>query len=154
MKTKFDGILTNEDKDLIVGILSAISLKKKHKINFIESIMTILYTHEDYFKRLTQEEKIKALSLLTIVFDTLTDAEINPLASKSIIKGLMCYNNNVLDIADSTCPTWDEQREQCALENMEKILQTPYRDTALGNYENCFIEQEIYALAPRTKTDK
>ena len=40
---------------------------------------------------------------------------------------------------ESTCPLYDELHECCALERMEKIVQTRYRDEyPVQEYEQCF----------------
>jgi hypothetical protein len=44
---------------------------------------------------------------------------------------------------ESTCPLYDELHECCALERMEKIVQTRYRDEyPVQEYEQCFEEMD------------
>lgn len=44
---------------------------------------------------------------------------------------------------ETGCPLWDELHECCALERMEKIVQTRYRDEyPVQEYEQCFEEMD------------
>jgi hypothetical protein len=104
MKTKFEGILTNEDKDIIVSTLGVINLSEKQKINLVESVMTAIYKYSDYFTILDLRQKVEALTIMALVFDTFLDAEINPLARQYFLKGFNYFNNNILDdIAGGAC---------------------------------------------------
>jgi hypothetical protein len=89
---KYEGILTEDNADM-VSMLGVINLPEAQKINLIETIAHIVYTHEERFNKLSEKEKIESLTLVTLVFDTLLDAEINPLARKHTLKALNCFNN-------------------------------------------------------------
>jgi len=95
---KFHGILTEENLDIVTSTLSAISVPEKQKINLIETISNIIYIYENYFNSLDTKEKINALAMVAFVFDTLLDAEINPLAKKYITLGLNAFNNNIFSV--------------------------------------------------------
>lgn len=93
MDTKLDGILSTDDKDIIVGMLSVIDLPEKQKLNLIESVITAI--HIPRFTRLEEKEKLEVITFITLIFDSFLDPKINPLARKYFLKGLACYNNNV-----------------------------------------------------------
>jgi hypothetical protein len=46
-------------------------------------------------------------------------------------------------MSEKGCPLWDELHQCCALERMEKIVQTRYRDEyPVQEYEQCFEEMD------------
>lgn len=95
---KFHGILTEENLDIVTSTLSAISVPEKQKITLAEVISNIIYLYKSYFDSLNTKEKINAMAMVAFVFDTLLDAEINPLAKKYITLGLNAFNNNIFSV--------------------------------------------------------
>jgi len=92
---KFTGIISDENIDVVVSVLNAIEIPERDKINLIESICNIVYVHEKHFDKFSVEQKVNMIMMVTFVFDSLLDKEINPLSSKLILKGLNCFNNNI-----------------------------------------------------------
>lgn len=98
MQTKFHGILTEENMDIVVSTLSIIDIPEKQKMNLIETMANVVYLYQEYFNSLPTKEKMSAMGLLTMVFDTLLDKDINPLAAQYISRGISAFNNNIFSI--------------------------------------------------------
>lgn len=103
METKFHGIIIEEDKDIVVSSLSAIEIPMKQKINLIEVILNVMHMYDTYFATLSTNEKLKSMAVVTLIFDTLLDKDLNPLAAKYVMRGVYALNNNILDIEGGPC---------------------------------------------------
>lgn len=93
---KFQGILSEENMDVVVKVMSGLDIiPKKQMINLIESICNVVYCHENYFDTLSVDEKIKSITMLALTFNIFLDEEINPLAKKYFTLGINAFNNNI-----------------------------------------------------------
>lgn len=93
--SKFKSILSTEDMDVVAAIMSTVDTSEKQKINLIETVANVVYCHEEYFDKLTLDEKIKSITMVALTFSVLLDEEINPYAAKHISLGVNAYNNNI-----------------------------------------------------------
>ncbi|MFA5714958.1 MAG: hypothetical protein WC998_04425 [Candidatus Paceibacterota bacterium] len=96
MKTKLSGIITEEDIILVNSTIGQIQLPEAQKIDLIETVLTILYRSRKFYDRMTEKEKVEALTLLTLFADTLLN--VNPLAGKHLMKSVRCFNQNIFDV--------------------------------------------------------
>lgn len=137
---KFDGILSQENMDIIVAIMNVVDVPKKHKIHLIESVCNVVYIYQDYFNKLKKKEKIEAINVVALVFNTLLDSEINPLASKYTLKAIYAFNNNVFVPENiPECEMWDGYNKACMFERTEKIFRFPWEEKFQIN-QDCFEE--------------
>jgi ABC-type histidine transport system ATPase subunit len=96
MKTKLSGIVTEEDIVLVNSTIGQIQLPEAQKIDLIETVLTILYRSRKFYDRMTEKEKVEALTLLTLFADTMLSA--NPLAGRHFMKSVRCFNRNIFDV--------------------------------------------------------
>lgn len=95
MNNKFEGIITEENMQVVTSVMSVVEVAEKSKINLIETIANVVYCHEDHFNTLTLDEKIKAITMVALTFNMLLDEDINPFAKKHITLGVNAFNNNI-----------------------------------------------------------
>lgn len=106
MKTKFDGIVSEENLEIIDTTIGQMDLPEKQKKNLVETVANIIYLNEKFFDKLDLRTKVYALLAITLTFDTLMDELINPYASKLLHRAIHCFNNNIFGIEGSVsiCP--------------------------------------------------
>ena len=93
---KFQGILSEENMNVVVTVMSAVdSIPEKQMINLVESVCNVVYCHENYFNTLSDDDKIKSITMVALTFNILLDEEINPLAKKYFMLGINAFNNNI-----------------------------------------------------------
>lgn len=96
--SKFDGLITNEDQELIESIFSEIEAEEKDIINITESIENIVYLHPSFFGRMKRTQRLNCYITLATAIDTFLDEEINPLARQYALKMFNAFNNNILEV--------------------------------------------------------
>lgn len=106
MKTKFDGIISEENLEIIDTTIGQMDLPEKQKKNLVETVANIIYLNEKFFDSMDLQTKVYALLAITLTFDTLMDEQINPYASKLLHRAIHCFNNNIFGIEGSVsiCP--------------------------------------------------
>ena len=92
---KFDEIISDENMEIVTTVMSTVEADEKQKINLIETIANVVYCHEDWFEKLTIDEKIKVITFSALTFNMLFDKEINPYAANRIKIGVHAFNNNI-----------------------------------------------------------
>ena len=97
MQTKFDEIVSQENLDMIIAIVGQVEGTKVQKTNLVETIINILGPHQTYFNTLSETSKSQALIVVTLIFNTLLDKEINPHAANLLRKGINAFNNNIFN---------------------------------------------------------
>jgi hypothetical protein len=95
MKTKFDEIVSRENLDLIIATIGQVEGTETQKTNLVETIINILGPHQAYFNTLSETSKLETLFVVTIIFDTLLDKEINPHTANLLRKAISAFNNNI-----------------------------------------------------------
>lgn len=100
MKTKLSGIVTEEDIVLVNSTIGQIKLPEAQKIDLIETVLTIIYRSRKFYNRMTEKEKMEALTLLTLFADSMLN--VNSLSGRYFTKSFRCFNQNIFDVGGAT----------------------------------------------------
>jgi len=138
---KFSGILSETNLHIIVQNMNAVDTENENKRNIIDVVSNVVYLYQDYFNKLSIKEKIEAMSIVALIFNTLLDEEINPLTKRYTLKALEYFNNNVLDEPEEKgCEMYDEYNRCCMWDRLEKIVTFPWEKEADPVIEECLEE--------------
>jgi len=120
--SKFDGLISAKDQELIESIFSTLNADSKGIINIVETIENIFYLQPKFFERFSYSEKTLGFLMMVSIFDVILDETINPLAKEHFLKAFDAFNNNIID-PEPTCEQWDELNQCCMWNRLEKVVQ-------------------------------
>jgi len=106
MKTKFDGIVSEENLEIIDATIGQMDLPEQQKKNLVETVANIIYLNEKFFDSMDLHTKVYALLAITLTFDTLMDELINPYAARLLHRAINAFNNNIFDCYDGSASKW------------------------------------------------
>ncbi|HHV99986.1 MAG TPA: hypothetical protein GXX36_10540 [Clostridiaceae bacterium] len=123
--------------------MNAVDTENENKRNIIDVVSNVVYLYQDYFNKLSIKEKIEAMSIVALIFNTLLDEEINPLTKRYTLKALKCFNDNIINEPEDKgceCEMYDEYNQCCMWDRLEKVVTFPWEKEVDPIIEDCLSE--------------